>query len=150
MSFSLEDVDLALCQIGPLFPAWLRSQVDLVWVDISSTGITDKFPDWFSTTFSKTTYLDISHNQIHGRLPKYMEFMSLEWFYLSSNNLTGGIPPLPRNISMLDLSLNSLSGNLPTKFRTQQLVSLNLFSNHITGSLPESVCEAQGLSELYL
>jgi hypothetical protein len=148
--FSLEEANLAHCQIGPLFPAWLRSQVDLVWVDISSTGITDKFPDWFSTTFSKAIYLDISQNQVHGTLPKSMEFMSLEWFYLSSNNLTGEIPSLPRNISMLDLSLNSLSGNLPTEFRTRQLLSLNLFSNHITGGLPESICEVQWLYELYL
>ncbi|PWZ37517.1 LRR receptor-like serine/threonine-protein kinase GSO2 [Zea mays] len=149
-TFSLEDAKLEQCQIGPRFPSWLQFQVNILWVDISSTGLVDKLPDWFSTTFSKATHLDISHNQIHGRLPKNMEFMSLEWFYLSSNNLTGEIPLLPKNISMLDLSLNSLSGNLPTKFRTRQLLSLDLFSNRLTGGLPESICEAQGLTELNL
>ncbi|CAL4987443.1 unnamed protein product [Urochloa decumbens] len=139
--FTLEEAALTDCQIGPLFPAWLRFQVNILWVDISSTGLIGKLPDWFSTTFSKATYLDISHNQINGTLPKNMEFMSLEWLYLSSNELTGEIPFLPKNLSMLDLSLNSLSGNLPSIFRTPKLVSLNLFSNHITGDLSGSICE---------
>uniref|UniRef100_A0A0E0MGC6 non-specific serine/threonine protein kinase n=1 Tax=Oryza punctata TaxID=4537 RepID=A0A0E0MGC6_ORYPU len=143
--FSLEDADLAYCQIGPFFPAWLQFQLD-----ISSTGLIDSLPNWFSTTFSKATYLDISHNQINGRLPRNMELMSLEYFYVSSNELTGPVPPLPRNLSMLDLSLNSLSGNLPPKFGTPQLISLNLFSNHITGGLSESICELQNLFMLNL
>ncbi|XP_062183003.1 receptor-like protein EIX1 [Phragmites australis] len=143
--FSLEGANLPYCQIGPLFPAWLQFQVNIQWVDISSTGLVDKLPDWFSTTFSKTTYLDISHNQINGRLPKNIELMSLQYFFLSSNELTGQIPSLPRNLSMLDLSLNSLSGNLPAKFGTPYLGALNLFSNHITGGLSGSICELQML-----
>ncbi|KAJ1275979.1 hypothetical protein BS78_05G178700 [Paspalum vaginatum] len=148
--FNLDDAALSYCYMGPLFPAWLEFQVNITRVEIASIGIIDKLPDWFSTTFSKATYLDISQNQIHGTLPKNMEFMSLEWFYLSSNNLTGQIPFLPRNLSMLDLSLNSLSGKLPSKLGTPQLISINLFSNHITGALSESFCELQSLFYLDL
>ncbi|KAF8779568.1 hypothetical protein HU200_002490 [Digitaria exilis] len=143
--FSLDTADLTYCKIGRLFPVWLQFQVNILWVDISSTGLIDKLPDWFSTTFSKATYMDMSHNQINGRLPENMEFMSLKYFYLSSNELTGQIPSLPRNLSMLDLSLNSLSGNLPSKFGTPQLISINLFSNHITGNISGSICELQNL-----
>ncbi|CAL4987454.1 unnamed protein product [Urochloa decumbens] len=149
--FSLQEASLAYCQMGPMFPTWLQFQVNILWVDISSTGIFDKLPDWFSTAFSKATYLDFSQNEIHGRLPKNMERMSVNYFYLSSNKLTGKIPSLlPRNLSHLDLSLNSLSGNLPSKYGTPQLVSLNLFSNHITGGLSGYICELQNLVELDL
>ncbi|KAL6890310.1 hypothetical protein ACP4OV_009073 [Aristida adscensionis] len=157
--FSLRDAQLSHCHIGPLFPAWLQYQVNIDWIDISSTGLIDKLPDWFGlemlifwdggSTFLKTTYLDISHNQISGRLPENMEFMSLEWLYLSSNELTGQIPSLlPRNLSMLDLSLNSLSGNLPSKFGTPNLIALDLFSNNLSGGISESICELHSLFSL--
>ncbi|KAL6646570.1 hypothetical protein ACP70R_018178 [Stipagrostis hirtigluma subsp. patula] len=149
--FSLGTAQLSYCNIGPLFPAWLQFQVNIDWIDISSTGLIDKLPDWFSTTFLKTTYLDISHNKINGRLPENMEFMSLEWLYLSSNELTGQIPSfLPRNLSMLDLSLNSLSGSMPSKFGTPYLIALDLFSNNLSGGISESICELQILFSLDL
>jgi Leucine-rich repeat (LRR) protein len=146
--FSLQEAYLAGCQMGPLFPAWLQFQVNLTWVDISSTGVIDKLPDWFTTTFSKVTDLSISHNQIYGTLPN-MEYMSLENVHLSSNNFTGQIPSLPRNLVSLDLSFNSLSGNLPSEFGTPELQLLNLFSNHITGGF-SGICELQMLSALDL
>ncbi|XP_037419424.1 receptor-like protein EIX1 [Triticum dicoccoides] len=75
--FTLETIGLWSCQLGPSFPAWLRSQVDILSMDISITGIVDRLPDWFTTTFAKTMYLYISDNEISGRLPRNMKFMSL-------------------------------------------------------------------------
>ncbi|KAM3196826.1 hypothetical protein ACQJBY_072492 [Aegilops geniculata] len=148
--FSLEDINLGSCQLGPSFPAWLQYQVDIGWMDISGTGIVDRLPDWFSTTFAKAISLDISNNEIGGRLPRNMEFMSVESFLINSNKLTGEIPNLPRNITLLDMSRNSLSGNLPSNIETQCLASLALSSNQITGRIPESLCKAEALDALEL
>ena len=90
-------------------------------MDISSTGIVDRLPDWFTTTFAKVTYLHISNNEISGRLPRNMEFMSVQSFLINSNKLTGEIPNLPRNITYVDMSQNSLSGNLPSNIGTPDL-----------------------------
>ncbi|VAH99874.1 unnamed protein product [Triticum turgidum subsp. durum] len=148
--FSLEEITLGSCQLGPLFPAWLQFQVDIRLMDISSTGIVDRIPHWFSTTFAKVTDLDISNNEISGRLPRNMEFMSLQYFSISSNNLTGELPNLPRNITSLDMSRNSLSGTLPSNIGTPHLISLALVSNQITGCIPESLCKAEFLESLDL
>ncbi|XBI33959.1 receptor-like protein EIX2 [Triticum urartu] len=148
--FSLEEITLGSCQLGPLFPAWLQFQVDIRLMDISSTGIVDRIPHWFSTTFAKVTDLDISNNEISGRLPINMEFMSLQYFSINSNNLTGELPNLPTNITSLDMSRNSLSGTLPSNIGTPHLISLALVSNQITGSIPESLCKAEFLESLDL
>ncbi|EEC68357.1 hypothetical protein OsI_36490 [Oryza sativa Indica Group] len=133
--FSLEKANFSHCAMGPLFPAWLQWQVDFSCLDISSTGINDTLPDWLSIAFPKMAVLDISENSIYGGLPANLEAMSIQELYLSSNQLTGHIPKLPRNITILDISINSLSGPLP-KIQSPKLLSLILFSNHITGRIP--------------
>lgn len=148
--FRLEEAIFELCLMGPLFPAWLQWQLDLSYLDISSTGITDRLPDWFSTTFSRAATLEMSNNTIYGGLPTNMEIMSLEELYLGSNELTGHIPRLPRNITIMDISMNSLSGPLPSNLGARKLQALILFSNRIAGHIPESICESQNLAILDL
>ncbi|KAI4974204.1 hypothetical protein ZWY2020_047484 [Hordeum vulgare] len=148
--FSLQEIHLGSCKLGTSFPAWLQFQVDIRWMDISSTGIVDRLPDWFNTTFSKVTYLKMANNEISGRLPTNMEFMSLQYFFISSNELSGEIPKLPRNITFLDMSENSLTGNLPSNIGNPHLISLVLLSNQITGHIPQSLCKAEALYALDL
>ncbi|KAL6843002.1 hypothetical protein ACP4OV_027315 [Aristida adscensionis] len=135
----------AACQMGPMFPAWLQWQVDIFYLDISSAGIVDMLPQWFSSAFSKSVYLNISNNQLNGGLPTNMESMSLEGLYLSSNQLTGQIPSLPPNLTTLDISMNYLSGALTSDIGVARLDVLSLFSNRITGRIPESICNYEGL-----
>ncbi|XP_073355783.1 receptor-like protein EIX2 [Aegilops tauschii subsp. strangulata] len=146
--FRLQAADFASCQMGPLFPAWLQQLRGIDALDISSTGLKDKFPEWFWHTFSQTTYLDISNNQISGILPAHLDGMALEELYLSSNRLTGSIPSLPSNITMLDISNNNFSGVIPSNFEASQLQMLLIYSNQIGGYIPESFCKLEQL--LYL
>jgi Leucine-rich repeat (LRR) protein len=69
-TFRLRHANFAGCDIGPLFPSWLKLQVNLRELVISNSSINDRLPYWFSYTFSKVTFLDISANQISGGLPK--------------------------------------------------------------------------------
>lgn len=149
--FSLEVALFQSFHIGPSFPSWLKWQVNITYLDISSANITDKLPDWFSTTFSNVGRLDISNNAINGSLPANMEVMtSLSRLYLNSNKLTGQILVLPEGLNIMDISRNSLSGSLPSNFGALYLFDLRLFSNRITGHIPQSMCELQSLDILDL
>ena len=140
--FKLQRATFASCQMGPLFPAWLRFQTNIDNLDISNTSIFDRLPDWFATTFSNATELYISNNGINGTLPKNLKNMtSLRILYLDSNKLTGQIFELPTNLYSLDISRNYLSGPLPQNFGAPNLMHLSLFSNHITGHIPQYICK---------
>uniref|UniRef100_A0A0D9XPE7 non-specific serine/threonine protein kinase n=1 Tax=Leersia perrieri TaxID=77586 RepID=A0A0D9XPE7_9ORYZ len=137
--FRLEYGVFASCQIGPLFPAWLRQQLSISHLDFSSTGMKDKIPEWFWSTVSQATYLDISDNELTGSLPAHLDDMAFTRLNLSSNHLTGPVPPFPRNIKTLDISSNSFSGILPLS-EAPELSILLMFSNQISGRIPESMC----------
>ncbi|CAD6255164.1 unnamed protein product [Miscanthus lutarioriparius] len=147
---TLEYVLFASCQMGPPFPGWLQWNVSITDLDISSAGIADRIPQWFSDAFSNVEFMNISNNQLNGTLPADMGSMSLLSLYLSSNKLTGQIPTLPPNIHTLDLSNNFLSGPLPSATRSTNLRYLSLFSNRLTGHIPESFCKYQQLIVLDL
>lgn len=92
-SFNLQRVYFPRCKMGPHFPLWLKGQRDVIFLDISDAGIVDDLPDWFWAVFSNVQYLNISCNQISGRLPRTLEYMSsAQIFDLNSNNLTGILP----------------------------------------------------------
>ncbi|KAJ1274583.1 hypothetical protein BS78_05G072900 [Paspalum vaginatum] len=147
--FRLEYGVFASCQMGHLFPAWLQQQPSIIHLDISGTGIRDKIPDWFWSTISQATYLDMSDNKLTGSLPAHLADMNLTRLNLSSNHLTGLIPPLPKNIQTLDVSGNSFSGTLPIPFAAPAFSVLFMFSNQISGTIPESMCNSS-LSDLDL
>ncbi|CAN6169605.1 unnamed protein product [Urochloa humidicola] len=146
----LEDGYFSSCHMGPLFPSWLQHLLGIDQIDISSAGIVDQLPDWFYTAFAKATVLDMSNNSIRGGLPDNMEIMSLKRLVLGSNQLTGPIPTLPRNLTRLDLSNNSLSGPLPSNFGTPNLRWVHLSSNYFSSHIPGSICELQELRILDL
>ncbi|KAM3271556.1 hypothetical protein ACQJBY_042013 [Aegilops geniculata] len=148
--FRLQSGDFASCQIGPLFPAWLQQLRGIDSLNISNTGLLDKFPDWFWYTFSRATDLDISNNQISGTLPAHLDGMALEKLHLGSNRLTGSMPSLPANITWLDISNNKFSGVIPSNFEASRLQILIVYSNRIGGYIPESICNLQQLVYLDL
>ncbi|CAL5008276.1 unnamed protein product [Urochloa decumbens] len=133
-SFRLIEAGFADCQMGPLFPAWLQWQLNISYLDISSTGIIGTIPQWFSNVFSNAVFVGMSNNTLSGRLPTNMETMSLLYLDLSSNKLTGPIPPLPISLRILFLSTNQLTGSIPPL--PVSLVIVDLSSNQLTGQVP--------------
>ncbi|KAJ1276009.1 hypothetical protein BS78_05G181000, partial [Paspalum vaginatum] len=148
-AFTLWYADFSNCTMGPQFPAWLRWMVDINELCISSTGISDRIPHWFSSAFSKARMLKMANNKLNGSLPADMETMSVLGLDLSYNQLTGPVPPLPKNATSIDISMNSLSGSLPASFGVN-LLELVLFSNRITGRIPESICKSEELTNIDL
>ena len=137
--------------MGPHFPAWIKHQPSIKYLDISNAGIVDELPPWFWKSYSDAVYLNISVNQISGVLPPSLKFMrSALAIYLGSNNLTGSVPLLPEKLLVLDLSRNSLSGPFPQEFGAPELVELDVSSNMISGIVPETLCQFPNLLHLDL
>ncbi|XP_073365924.1 receptor-like protein EIX1 [Aegilops tauschii subsp. strangulata] len=143
--FMLESASFGSCQMGPLFPPWLQ-QLKTTQLDISHNGLKGEFPDWFWSTFSHALYMDISNNQISGRLPAHLHGMAFEEVYLNSNQLTGPIPALPKKsicklepLIYLDLSNNILEGEIVKCFDIYSLEHLILGNNSLSGKIPASL-----------
>jgi hypothetical protein len=92
----------------------------------------------------------MSYNQLNGNLPTDMSGMAFLELNLGSNNLTGQMPPFPRNIRKLDISNNSFSDIMPHKIEAPLLEILVVSSNQIGGTIPESICKLNFLSYLDL
>ncbi|KAG2561024.1 receptor-like protein EIX2 [Panicum virgatum] len=149
--FNLEEVELASCQLGPKFPAWLRWQTNVDYLDLSNTSISDSLPDWFWEVFSSVLDLNMRNNQITGVLPPTMESMAIEALVLGSNQFSGPIPNLPTNLYILDLSRNNISGPIHVNFGDLLgLEMILLFDNAISGRIPSSLCNLSSLRLLDL
>ncbi|CAL1398238.1 unnamed protein product [Linum trigynum] len=152
----LEVLDLSSWYVGPHFPIWLREIEHLVSLDLSNSGILEPFPDWFWGMHSQLFYLNMSRNQIPGRLPNLILAPSVDsLFDLSWNRLEGPLPIISSNLTFLDLSNNFLSGDLlnflssnPSQVRQTEF--LNLHGNLLSGEIPDYWSSWQSLKVLRL
>ncbi|KAF3943675.1 hypothetical protein CMV_029789 [Castanea mollissima] len=106
---------------------------------------------WFPKM--KFSYLDLSFNQIRGRLSAFLKpdtlYMNL---YLSSNKFEGPLPIFPSILNRLDLTANLISGWIPEDIgnMTPTLDNLLLSGNQISGPIPNSLCNINTLRVLDL
>ncbi|CAL9766819.1 unnamed protein product, partial [Musa acuminata subsp. burmannicoides] len=151
--FQLQSLYMMFCQIVPRphFPKWLRLQTTLRDLDLSSSSIKGRIPNWLPSSLE---YLYLSNNEISGDVPQYLpNLIDLD---LSNNSLSGHLPPRIANImphlQFLDLSNNSFSGQLPSKIsNTMQMLDwFDLSMNHLSGSIPSSFCQNKYLLVLRL
>ncbi|KAL8211310.1 hypothetical protein R6Q57_005747 [Mikania cordata] len=101
--------------------------------------------------FRNLYVLDLSDNELNGRLPSFGSLPNLQVLRLSNAQLFGPIPEelleslIP--LKELDLSRNGFSGSIP-KINSTSLTTLNLSSNELSGPLPPSLenCQVVDLS----
>ncbi|KAL6124215.1 hypothetical protein ACLB2K_076730 [Fragaria x ananassa] len=138
--FQLDSLGLNSCKMGPLFPKWLRTQKNLLWLAISDAGISDIIPSWVWDLSQNMTRLDLSCNVIKGAVTDSgVEFAYQPAVNLSWNQLKGPIPSFLSKAQSLDLSNNKFS-KLDSFLCATTLGYLNyldLSSNHISGELPD-------------
>ncbi|KAJ4907211.1 receptor like protein 27 [Raphanus sativus] len=138
-----------------LSPAGLTSRsnisLNLENLALSGCGIT-QFPN-FLTSLQSLELLDISNNQIKGKVPEWLwNLPRLRTVSLANNYLTSfkGRGDVLENSSVriLDLALNHFTGPLP-----MPPLSINLLSawnNTFTGSIPLEICNRTSLTVLDL
>ncbi|KAL6199940.1 hypothetical protein ACLB2K_029722 [Fragaria x ananassa] len=151
--FQLDSLDIVNCRVGPAFGMWLRSQTELTHLRLRNTGISDSIPEeWFLTISSKLTYVDLSNNQIRGKLPFHMNSPSLYHIDLNHNVFEGPLPQWSSAASYLDLRSNPFSGPIPSNYDQllPNLAELYLSDNNLSGSIPPSLCNMSSLTVLIL
>ncbi|KRH09042.1 hypothetical protein GLYMA_16G191500v4 [Glycine max] len=142
-NFQLFFLDVTSWHIGPNFPSWIQSQNKLQYVGLSNTGILDSIPTWFWEAHSQVSYLNLSHNHIHGELVTTIKNpISIQTVDLSTNHLCGKLPYLSSDVYGLDLSTNSFSESMQdflcnNQDKPMQLEFLNLASNNLSGEIPD-------------
>ena len=141
-NFQLMSLDMSYWKLGPNFPSWIYSQNQLSYLAMSNAGILDSIPYWFWETFSRASFVNLSHNYIHGELVTTLTNpISIIIVDLSANNLSGKLPSLSGVVGLLDLSSNSFSKSMDDFLCKNQvnkigLQLLNLASNNLSGEIP--------------
>ncbi|KAF2319632.1 hypothetical protein GH714_017724 [Hevea brasiliensis] len=95
----------------------------------------------FTKTLSILTSLDLSGNNLDGKIPEeLMKLTGLMVLNLSGNNFTGQIPESVSELKQLlslDLSSNKLSGPIPPSISSLSFLGyLNLSNNNLSGEIP--------------
>ncbi|XP_065034878.1 receptor-like protein EIX2 [Musa acuminata AAA Group] len=138
--FQLRYVDLTKCQLGPQFPEWLQFQTQIQVLSMDYCKIAGTMPAWFWNISSSTiTYLDLSNNQIGGKLPSSLKFTKLVILYLDSNRFEGPLPTmLPSTLHTLSLYNNSFTGQLSI---WPHVTFVFISDNMLDGGLSSSICQ---------
>ncbi|KAJ6865405.1 receptor-like protein 7 [Populus alba x Populus x berolinensis] len=171
------------CNLGE-FPSFLRDQNHLELLYLADNELVGHIPKWFMN-ISTTTLEDLSlagnlltgfeqsfevlpwnnlrsldlssnNNKFNGEIPKVIcDLTSLSFHDLSSNNLSGKLPPCLGNksstASFLNLSCNSFSGDIPETFTSGCSLSVIDFSqNKLEGKIPKSLANCTKLEILSL
>ncbi|KAK6263576.1 hypothetical protein SCA6_019010 [Theobroma cacao] len=122
-------------------------------IDISNNNLSGKLPRWI-WNMSNLNSLALSNNHFEGSIP--MELCNsgeLLFLDLSQNNLSGSIPSCfnPPHIRHVHLSGNRLSGPLTgSLYNSSSLVTLDLTANNLAGNIPEWIDTLSALSVLLL
>ncbi|XP_076956880.1 receptor-like protein EIX2 [Bidens hawaiensis] len=148
--FRLRMLRASSCCLGPQFPSWIQSQTELEVLDVANANISGTIPSWFWTTFPCVNYLNISHNNIQGKLGDVISFAPEATLDLSNNHLHGNLPGNFSTAKFLDLSNNRISGSLEQFLcsgiqEPQPLEFLNLANNNMSGVMSDCWMNWQSL-----
>ncbi|KAI4353399.1 hypothetical protein L6164_002352 [Bauhinia variegata] len=146
-------LQLASCKMRTI-PSFLRHQSTLMYLDLSDNQIEGKIPNWI-WKLDYLAVLNISNNfltDLEGPLQNLSSNLLI--LDLHSNQLQGPIPVslISANAIYLDYSSNNFNSVIPSDIgdKHPEIISLSFSSNRIHGSIPESICNLKDLEALDL
>ncbi|PRQ54574.1 putative non-specific serine/threonine protein kinase [Rosa chinensis] len=142
--FKLHHIEMHNCRVGPGFPVWLQSQTELVWVSLKNAGISGPIPEeWLFKISPQIYWLDLSSNQISGKLPfRFNSFPNLDSIVLSHNQFDGTIPSSIcsiQSLQILALNNNQLSGEFPKEWSLWSIQFVDVSNNNMSGNISSSM-----------
>ncbi|KAJ9176788.1 hypothetical protein P3X46_012066 [Hevea brasiliensis] len=130
---------LASCNLAG-FPRFLHNQDQLEFLDLSSNNILGKLPSWMcSISTNYLDYLNLSHNLLTGfeKEPALFQWAQIRILDLRSNRLHGSLPLPPSSTFSYLISHNKLVGEVSALLcKLSALETLDLSFNNLSGSLP--------------
>ncbi|KAJ4764724.1 Leucine-rich receptor-like protein kinase family protein [Rhynchospora pubera] len=146
----LSVLDLSLNKLtGPILPS-LFSSLTLTSLNLSRNGFNGSIPIQSShsteslvlSSYSHLEILDLSSNILTGNLPPDIgNIQGLRILNLGRNNLSGMLPPELAKLTLLeflDLSGNRFTGPIPD-LQQKALTYFNVSSNDLSGTVPRTL-----------
>ncbi|XP_039119325.1 receptor-like protein EIX2 [Dioscorea cayenensis subsp. rotundata] len=148
-----ECLQIRMCSIkvGSVFPTWLKTQTYLSDLCLSDAGISGNIPAWFGYLSPSYSYfLNLSNNNLEGRLPTSLKNYTFYSIDLSSNRFEGPLPELdPSPLLVIYLNNNSFSGSIPSYFTNATYIQVfSVSDNLISGNIPSFFCNLTSLELL--
>ncbi|KAI3899692.1 hypothetical protein MKW92_015178 [Papaver armeniacum] len=126
-------------------PIFLRSQSILGFLDLSDNQIHGKIQNWF-WEMGNISHLNLSHNFLEDPNRPFPDnsFRSIVLLDLHFNKLQGKNLILPPYASVLDYSQNNFT-SVPTNIGSylSMAISFSVSRNQLSGEIPRSICKAR-------
>ncbi|GMH18286.1 hypothetical protein Nepgr_020127 [Nepenthes gracilis] len=147
----LYTLSLSSCNLRSL-PNFLKNQSKLTDLDLSDNQIDGKIPVWIWNIGTGSLWtLNLSCNYFQELERPVANTSSPPTLDIHSNRLQGQLPNFPPGVGYLDLSHNNFTSIIPTiGVSLTYVYSLSLSGNHISGRIPRSLCNASNLQFLDL
>ncbi|KAL5550784.1 hypothetical protein UlMin_000960 [Ulmus minor] len=149
--FSIRTLKLASCKLR-IFPH-LKNQSKLVYLDLSDNQIDGKVPNWIWHVGNGSLYhANFSRNYLKGMQEPYSLPNTLTILDLHLNQFQGKIPLPPPFATYVDFSSNNFTSSIPYSIGINLSLTIffSLSNNGLTGRIPESICSASYLKVLDL
>ncbi|WJX43053.1 hypothetical protein P8452_30209 [Trifolium repens] len=146
---NISTLNLASCNLKT-FPSFLKNKSSLSILDLSNNQIQGKVPNWI-WKLQNLQSLNVSHNMLTDLEGPLLNLTSnLVALDLHNNQLQGPIPVFPIYVSYLDYSMNKFSSVIPQDIGNYLPFTtfLSLSNNNLLGSIPDSLCNASNLQVL--
>ncbi|KAL6198707.1 hypothetical protein ACLB2K_028496 [Fragaria x ananassa] len=153
--FSLCTIYIRDCNVGLVFPVLLQSQTQLVDVVLDNVGISGSLSEeWLLKISSQVEFLQLPNNDIDGKFPFQFKFPKIHFMDLSHNQFEGILPKWmglePLKLHVLQLRSNFRSGNIPQQLcNLPHLHILDLSHNNISGTIPTCLSNLTNLVSGY-
>ncbi|KAJ7954485.1 Receptor kinase [Quillaja saponaria] len=140
---TLKTCDFTRLYSGPVLSRFTQYQT-LEYLDLSYNELRGKIPEEFGDMVALQV-LELSHNQLSGEIPSsFGHLTNLGVFYASHNRLQGHIPDSFSNLSFLvqiDLSNNELTGQIPERGQLSTLPATQYANNPGLCGVPLPECQ---------